>query len=151
VNRACPLCIHPNRGAIDAALARGASTPGLSATYDLSERIIQRHAAEHVGANEAVVVAAPRTFAGMLAAAHKVLDEAQWMASAGESVRDLVLVVRARVELMAVEFGTKNTMTVVEDPRKEWEALSHTERKERLAEMKHRLLELEAESTKGEH
>jgi hypothetical protein len=114
VTRACPLCAHPNRGAIDAALARGASTPGLSATYDLSERIIQRHAAEHVGANEAVVVAAPRTFAGMLAEAHKVLDEAQWMASAGESVRDLVLVVRARVELIHAEFGTKHTNINVE-------------------------------------
>lgn len=156
--RACTVCTHPLRGDIDAAIVRGEPNRRVAAHHGIAETSIRRHKV-HVSrdlqsakaaqpAQPAQVVERVRTLAGQLDAAHRTLDSAQTLGA--KSPDALVKVVGVRVKLLALEFGTKRTTTVV-DARQEWEALSLAERRERLVEMKHRVLELEAEMTGGEH
>lgn len=51
--RACSVCIHPARAAIDAALISGQNHGSLSREHKLSPDAISRHARRHVSAAEA--------------------------------------------------------------------------------------------------
>ena len=49
--RSCTICTHPQREAIDAALAVGEPNRRIAAQYGLSEASVRRHKAEHLPAH----------------------------------------------------------------------------------------------------
>ncbi len=46
--RACTICVHPDRDAIDRALVAGAANRRIAAQHAVSEQAIRRHRAEHL-------------------------------------------------------------------------------------------------------
>ncbi len=48
--RACTVCEHPSRGAMDKALAGGASNRSVASLYDVSEASVRRHKGKHLPA-----------------------------------------------------------------------------------------------------
>ena len=46
--RTCTICSHPERAAIDAAFAGGASYRSIAKRFDCSEPAVYRHTAEHI-------------------------------------------------------------------------------------------------------
>ncbi len=48
--RTCTVCEHPKRGAIDKALAGGASNRSVASLYDVSEASVRRHKGNHLPA-----------------------------------------------------------------------------------------------------
>ncbi len=46
--RACTVCQHPERGAIEAALVAGQSAPAIAAAYRVSHDAVSRHFASHL-------------------------------------------------------------------------------------------------------
>lgn len=162
--RPCTVCAHPRRLDIDAAIVRGESNRLVSTRHNLTESSIRRHG-RHIHAElaatgqptqstqrvHAAIVVRVRTLEAELDAAHAVLNEAQELARGDKNPDALVKAVATRAKLLGLEFGTKRTMTMPTNLRDELAALSPAERRERIAEMKHRLLELEAETAGGEH
>ena len=59
--RTCTVCTHPERTAIDKALATGTAFPALAAKYRVSEDAIGRHKAAHLPAKLAKAHAAKET------------------------------------------------------------------------------------------
>jgi hypothetical protein len=48
--RACTVCSHPEKEAIDRSLVGGASNRSLASVYDVSEAAVRRHAGNHLPA-----------------------------------------------------------------------------------------------------
>jgi len=48
--RSCTVCEHPDRGAVDRALAGGASNRSVASLYDVSEAAVRRHKGNHLPA-----------------------------------------------------------------------------------------------------
>lgn len=48
MSRACSICAHPNRDAIDKALVAGVANRRIAAQHAVSEQAIRRHRAEHL-------------------------------------------------------------------------------------------------------
>ncbi len=51
--RSCTVCEHPERGALDKALAAGASNRSVASLYDVSEAAVRRHKGNHLPARVA--------------------------------------------------------------------------------------------------
>lgn len=66
-------------------------------------------------------------------------------------VDTMLKVVDRLAKIADVEFGTKSKVMSVADPRAEFAALAPAEKRERLAEARHRLLELEQETSEERH
>jgi hypothetical protein len=158
--RACTVCIHREREAIDAALIRGEKNRRVAAHYNLVESSVRRHL-PHIQRDLQAAQAVVESTHRRLRTLDTVVDECERdleavLAAHRETVADrdsgelVIKAVAQRAKLAALQFGTKRTTTLV-DPRQEWEALSPAERRERLVEMKHRLLELEQETVGGQH
>jgi chaperonin cofactor prefoldin len=162
----CTVCGHPDRLAIETALMGGMSGRRIAAQWDLAETSLRRHKT-HIQAilqpaQTRLNAARRATLEERLEQAHAVLDEAEKAARNAVVVNDdgeaivgvdgdlLVKSVSARAKLVALEFGTKREVTRV-DPKTEFDALSPEEKRERLAEAKTRVAELEAEVAGGEH
>ena len=58
--RVCSICSHPERAAIDKAIAAGAGAPGLSTLFHVSDQAIYRHRDEHLPAELVRAVEAER-------------------------------------------------------------------------------------------
>lgn len=146
----CSVCGHPDRLAIETALMSGRSSRAIAGQWTISKSSLLRHK-DHVQAvlnsGRAAVQSVQRaTLEQRLDQAHQRLDEAE--ASGDPDV--IVKAVSARAKLVALEFGTKRDVTRV-DPKTEFDALSPEAKRERLAEAKTRVAELEAEVTEGAH
>jgi hypothetical protein len=162
--RSCTVCAHPRRLDIDAAIIRGESNRQVSTRHNLTESSIRRHG-RHIHAElaatteptqstqrvHASLVVRVRTLEAELDAAHAILNEAQELARVEKSGDTLVKAVATRAKLLALEFGVKRTAVPAVSLREQLLALPPAERRERIAEMKHRMLELEAETAGGEH
>ena len=165
---ACKACSHKKAREINQALLRGDSERLIAGQYRLSQKGVNRHRA-HIAPQVAEVLAERgRTLVGDAEEALEIVrevkraltltaDQAQAMTvmqGLESGYFELKLKVADRLLKNAeLLHGTKAKVTTVGDPRQEFAALSPAERRTRLAEMKHRLLELEAEtaSTEGAH
>lgn len=157
---ACSVCGHADRLAIETSLISGRSSRAIAAQWKLSKSSILRHK-DHVRAvlhsGHAAVQSVHRaSLFDRLDKMHGVLDEAEDIARRraggedGDGADTLVKSAAARSRVVALEFGTRREVTHV-DPKAEFDALLPDEKRERLAEAKARVLELEAEVTGGSH
>ena len=173
----CLICNSTKRKQIDAAVVDAkASRRAIAGQYGVSKSSLDRHVTKCIPAKvtaalkEEGITLASRTkeMARRVGEVFAKLDEAKegepcptcgataFTPAQALETGFLEMKLKAAVTLGKVaelEFGSKGGKPAPADPRSEWSALSPAERRTRLAEMKHRLLELEAEtaSTEGAH
>lgn len=155
----CRVCIHPDRLAIESEILGGSSLRAIATSRDMSKDMISRHKA-HISpvraANAAATVTrrietGARSKDVLFAELHRDALDVFYLGKEDKNLEIMIKAIRERRELVALEFGTKETSVTVVPLRDELLALPPAERRERLGEMKHRLLELEAETAGGEH
>lgn len=150
MSRVCVICAHPERAAIDTAVVSGEAEHSVAGRFSVAKTSLQRHR-PHTAARLARVEAGrSRSLATILEKAHGIIEE---VIRGADDKPALKLQALDRLAKFAeLEFGSKSKVTTVADPMAEWMALPPTERRERLVEMKHRLLELENEqAAEGRH
>lgn len=146
--RSCTICAHSKRAEIDAALARGESQRSIASRYGSSQASVDRHR-PHVAklllqARQERLIAPARTLDGLITESHADLNDAREWARAAEDASTMAKLVQARIKLAELEF--KATAPPVQvSVLVQLGSLPVQERRERLVEMKHRVLELEAE------
>lgn len=171
--RICVVCNSAKRKQIDAAIMDGLdSRRGIASRYGVTRSSLDRHVLNCIPAkvapvlNEEGITLATRTkeMARRVSEVFAKLDEvrsgepcptcgataftpAQALDSGHLAMK--LKAVDSLGKVAELEFGTKSKVTTV-DPRQEWAALPPAERKVRIAEVKHRLLELEAEAAQEE-
>jgi hypothetical protein len=147
---------------INQAILRGDSERLIAASFRLSQRGVNRHRAHIAPMVAAVLEAKGRTLEGDAEEALSIVREVARaltltpeqagamtvLQGLSSGYYELKLKVADRLLKNAeLLHGTKAKVTTTTDIRQEWAALSPPEKRERLLEMKHRLLELEAEAT----
>jgi hypothetical protein len=171
----CLVCNSPKRKQIDAAIVEAKeSKRGIARRFGVGGESLRRHSLNCIPAKVSAVLReegitlATRTkeMARRVGEVFAKLDEAREgdpcptcgaKALTTQAALDsgfLAMKLKAVDSLGKVaelEFGTKSKVTTTVDPRAEWAALSPAEKRERLAEMKHRVLELEQETATGSH
>ena len=119
--RACTVCEHPEREAIDRALVGGASNRSAASLYDVSEAAVRRHKSNHlpaklVMAERAAEIAEADTLLehvkGLQERAYAILEKAE---KAGELRTALGAIREARgnLELLAKLLGELDERPVV--------------------------------------
>jgi hypothetical protein len=163
----CKACLHAKACEINQALAHGDSERLIAAKYRLSQKGVNRHRAHIAPQLAEVRVERARTLAddlsvikGRVGEVFAKLDEVPngepcklcgatpfTPAQALDSgFLEMKLKASDRLAKLAeLEHGTKAKVAMTVDWRQEWAAMAPAEKRERIAEMKHRILELEAE------
>jgi DNA-binding transcriptional ArsR family regulator len=161
----CGVCKSPKRKQIESAIGDGtAAKAAIARAFGLGRDSVTHHMTKcmpgkiAVALREEGVTLATRT-AEMRAIVQQVLDK---LAETGgeesplQALSSGLLAMKLKAvdtlgKLAELEFGTKSKVTTTVDPRAEWSAMPPAEKRMRVTEMKHRLLELEREAAAGEN
>lgn len=108
-HKACPVCLHPERDAIDRKLVTGVSTRKVATEYRLSPATVWRHAANHMPKAVAAAKAAEGERAGdLLAEVEGIAAQQQRLLDKAEKDSDFRAAIAAGRELLrCVEMTAK--------------------------------------------
>jgi esterase/lipase superfamily enzyme len=147
--RVCTVCAHPKRAEIDAAIARGETERAIAGRFSVARASLQRHRPHTAARVARTERAAVRSLESVVEECERdielVLSTHRATVKTPGSAEIIIKAVAARTKLAVLQYGAPKKSETPVGALEELKKLPLEERRERVLEMKHRVLEIEEE------